>query len=289
MDWLNAQWLTQYWMPLAIALVLGFILGWLLTGLSPRRKNAAYEQQLADLESKSKKTERDLTDARKQVDSLKAASASTESTLNDVRTKYTAAQSDLQKVGEEKATLETDLQSRNIELADLKMQIALLQDQYDKTKSSATGEVHDLAGEVDGLKTQVVALTTERDAVTSELAAVRNSSDSALHSLSAKDAALNEAYQRAVNLQRALEDREATMTAAQAELAKTKVDVAALSSIKAELENRLQNARGEVASEMATLTSTMIKMKEEQLATANIRIAELTNELNAAKQVAAAG
>jgi DNA repair exonuclease SbcCD ATPase subunit len=118
---------------------------------------------------------------------------------------------------------------------------------------------------------------------------VRSNSDSALHSLASKDAALNEAYQRAVNLQRALEDREAALTSAQSELATLKVDVSALNSIKAELENRLQSARGDVASEMATLTSTMIKMKEEQLTTANARVAELMNELNAARAAQAAG
>jgi hypothetical protein len=46
MDWMSVQWITTYWMPLLIAVVIGFILGWLFTGLSPRRKNAEYEAQL---------------------------------------------------------------------------------------------------------------------------------------------------------------------------------------------------------------------------------------------------
>jgi polyhydroxyalkanoate synthesis regulator phasin len=56
--------------------------------------------------------------------------------------------------------------------------------------------------------------------------------------------------------------------------------VAALSATKADLEDRLQKARGEVASEMAALTSTMIKMKDEELLAANSRIAELTRQLH---------
>lgn len=289
MDWLNMQWVSTYWMPLVIALVIGFILGWLLTGLSPRRKNGEYEAQLAELESKSKKTERDLTDARKQLDSAKAATASTESTLGEVRKQLSSAQADAQRLTDEKAAMEADVQSSNIELADLKMQLALLQDQFDKTKSGTAAEIDQLRSNLAAATSQVAALSAERDGTAAELATVKNSSDSALHSLSTKDAALNEAYQRAVNLQRALEDREASFTAAQAELTSLRTDVSALNSIKAELENRLQSARGDVAGEMAVLTSTMIKMKEDQLSTANARIAELMSELNTLKSNQAAG
>jgi len=289
MDWLNMQLVSTYWMPLVIALVLGFILGWLLTGLSPRRKNGEYEAQLAELESKSRKTERDLVDTRKQLDSAKAAAASTESTLGDVRKQLTGAQADLQRLGDEKAAMEADVQSSNIELADLKMQLALLQDQFDKTKSSGVAEIDQLRSNLAAVTSQLAELTMDRDSIAAELAAVRTNSDSALHSLSTKDAALNEAYQRAVNLQRALEDREASFTAAQAELSSLRTDVAALNSIKAELENRLQSARGDVAGEMAVLTSTMIKMKEDQVTTANARIAELMSELNTLKSNQAAG
>ena len=97
-----------------------------------------------------------------------------------------------------------------------------------------------------------------------------------------KSSALNEAYQRAVNLQRALGDC-AALTAAQANSPACAVDVSALNSIKAELENRLQSARGDVAGEMAVLTSTMIKMKEDLLGTAQACITELTSELNTLK------
>jgi hypothetical protein len=44
-----------------------------------------------------------------------------------------------------------------------------------------------------------------------------------------------------------------------------------------------------VAGEMAVLTSTMVKLKEEQLATANARIAELMHELNDQKASQAVG
>jgi chromosome segregation protein len=296
MDWLNMQWISTYWMPLLIALVLGFILGWLLTGLSPRRKNAAYEAQIADLESRSRKTERDLTDTRKQADQLKGSAASTESALNDVRGKLSAAEASLQQVTEERAGFEADVQSRNIEVADLKMQLALLQDQFDKAKSSDAADVETLRSGLDTRVAEIAELTAardgalaERDQTAAELASVRSSSDEVMKSLASKDAALNESYQRVVNLQRVLEDRDATLAAAQAELSAVRTDVASLNSMKAELEDRLQKVRGDVAGEMAVLTSTMVKLKEEQLVTANARIAELMHELNAQKASQAVG
>jgi chromosome segregation ATPase len=296
MDWLNMQWISTYWMPLLIAVVIGFILGWLLTGLSPRRKNAAYEAQIADLESRSRKTERDLTDARKQADQYKASVADTESTLNEVRGKLSAAEASLQQVTEERAGFEADVQARNIEVADMKMQLALLQDQFDKTRSSDAADAETLQSDLDARAAELADLTAardsalaERDQTAAELASMRSSTDEAMKALGSKDAALNESYQRVVNLQRVLEDRDAALAAAQAELSAARTDLASLNSMKAELEDRLQKVRGDVAGEMAVLTSTMVKLKEEQLVTANARIAELMNELNAQKASQAVG
>ncbi len=296
MDWLSMAWISTYWMPLLIALVLGFILGWLLTGLSPRRKNAAYEAQIADMESRSRKTDRELADARKQADTLKGSVASSESTLTDVRGKLTAAQAELQQASEERSSFEADVQSRNIEVADLKMQLALLQDQFDKSKGSGAATADSLREELDALRSEIDArteenkqLSSDRDGVYAELASVRTRTDDALQSLSSKDAALNESYQRIVNLQRVLEERDVALAALQAEASTLRTDVKSLNSMKTELEDRLQKARGDVAGEMAVLTSTMVKMKEDQLATANARIGELMNELNAQKANQAAG
>jgi chromosome segregation ATPase len=176
------------------------------------------------------------------------------------------------------------------------MQLALLQDQFDKAKSSDAADVETLRSGLDTRVAEIAELTAardgalaERDQTAAELASVRSSSDEVMKSLASKDAALNESYQRVVNLQRVLEDRDATLAAAQAELSAVRTDVASLNSMKAELEDRLQKVRGDVAGEMAVLTSTMVKLKEEQLATANARIAELMHELNAQKASQAVG
>lgn len=289
MEWLSMTWISANWMPLVVALVLGFILGWLLTGISPRRKNTAYEAQISDLEGRSRKSERELTDVRKERDGLKTTVAAGENSLNDVRSKLTTAQADLQKLGEEKSAFEADVQSRNIEVADLKMQLALLQDQYEKTKNGASAEAESLRATLQNRADEVTALTADREALQAEVAAVKSAADQAMQSLSSKDAALNESYQRVVNLQRVLEDRDAALAAAQSELSVLRTDVSSLNGIKAELEDRLQKARGDVAGEMAVLTSTMIKMKEDQLTMANVRINELMNELSAVKASQAVG
>ena len=301
MDWMNMGWVSTYWMPLVIALVLGFILGWLLTGLSPRRKNSAYEAQIADLESSTRKRDRDLADARKESDRLKSSVSAGENSLADLRTKLSAAEAEAHKLSDERAAFEADVQARNIEVADLKMQLALLQDQAEKSKGAAAADMQSRAQEVSSLRDQWAEeskrlsaeldakLNSERERMGAEVASAKQSAEQALQAVSAKDAALNETYGRIVNLQRVLEDREAALAAAQAELTTLRTDVNSLKGIKAELEDRLQKTRGDVAGEMAVLTSTMVKMKEDQLTMANVRIAELMNELNAAKTGQAVG
>lgn len=289
MSFLNPQWLAANWLPLVISLIIGIILGWLFTGISPRRKNKEYEAQIADMEAKSRKTERDLSDAKKQADSLKSSAAATESSLAETRKQLATAQNDLQAAVDQRVAIEADVQTRNIEAADIKMQLALLQDQFDKSKSSAAAEIDSLRNDLAAAQAKVNELSKDVGASEADLQAVRSSSESALQSLASKDAALNEAYQRVINLQNALDSREGALNAAQAELQSLRTEVAALNLVKGELEARLQHARGDVAGEMAVLTSTMLKIKEDQLMTANARLAELNNEISALKTSRAAG
>lgn len=289
MDWMNMQWITTYWMPLLIALVIGFILGWLLTGLSPRRKNAEYEAQIADMQTKSRRTERDLADARKQGDSLKSDVANGQAAADDLRKQLAAAQDQINGLAEQKDSIDADLQNRNIELADTKMQLAMLQDQVDRAQSAASNEFEDLRARYESAVAENSGMRSALDAAQGQLTKVTADASSTAETAAAREIALNEAYQRAVNLQRVVEDRERTLVETQAELDKVKTNVAALAAAKTELEDKLQRARGDVASEMAALTSTMIKMKDDALGSANIRIAELTKQLNELQSKQAAG
>jgi len=289
MDWMTVPWVSTYWMPLLIAVVVGFILGWLLTGLSPRRKNTEYEAQLADLQSKTRRTERELSDAKKQADTLKGDVSRAAGAADDLRQQLNAVQEQLAGAIDQKDTLEADLQTRNIELADAKMQLAMAQDQSDRAQSSAAAELEDLRARYEAAVGENSQMREAYDASQSKVSAIAAEATTANESAKAREIALNEAYQRAVNLQRLIEDRERALIDAQTELDSSKAMVAALSASKTELEDKLQRARGDVASEMAALTSTMIKMKDDSLTAANSRIAELSKLVNELQSKQAVG
>jgi len=289
MEWMNMQWITTFWMPLVIALVIGFILGWLLTGLSPRRKNAEYAAQIDDIQAKSRRTERDLVDARKQVDSLKSDIANGQTTADNLRRQLAAAQEQANTLSEQQDGIDADLQSRNIELADAKMQLAMLHDQVERLQSTASNEIEDLRARYEAAVAENTSMRNALDTAQGQLSKVQADANSTAETAAAREIALNEAYQRAVNLQRVIEDRERLLVETQSELDKVKSHVSALAASKTELEDRLQRARGDVASEMAALTSTMIKMKDDALSSANVRIAELTKQLNELQSKQAAG
>ena len=289
MDWMNVQWIMTYWMPLLIAVVVGFILGWLLTGLSPRRKNAEYEAQLADLQSKSRRTERDLSDAKKQADTLKGDVSRSAGVADDLRQQLNAAQEQAKSVAEQKDLFEADLQTRNIEVADAKMQLAMLQDQSDRAQNSLAAELEELRVRYEAAVRENSQMREAYDGAQVKVAAVTAEANSAVESSKAREIALNEAYQRAVNLQRLIEDRERALLDTQAELDSAKTMVTALGASKTELEDKLQKARGDVASEMAALTSTMLRMKDDSLTAANSRVAELTRLVNELQSKQAVG
>jgi len=289
MDWMNMQWVTENWMPLLIVLVIGFVLGWLLTGLSPRRKNADYAAQIADMQTKSRRTERDLVDARKQMDSLKSDVVDGQTTSDNLRRQLATAQEQVNTLSEQKDSIDADLQSRTIELADAKMQLAMLHDQLDRAQSTVSNEIEDVRARYEAAVAENTSMRNALDVAQAQLSKVEANANSATETAAAREIALNEAYQRAVNLQRVVEDRERTLVETQVELDKANASVSALTASKTELEDRLQRARGDVASEMAALTSTMIKMKDDALSSANARIAELTKQLNELQSKQAAG
>ncbi|HNS01698.1 MAG TPA: hypothetical protein PKM78_04880, partial [Anaerolineae bacterium] len=184
-------------------------------------------------------------------------------------------------------------------------QIAALQADLDATRSQKdaldasflerSGELDQQLSLTDQLRSDYASLFAqfeqaqqERDAyratletTTQELSATRNDLASSADALANKEVALNEAYLRAVKLQRELMEHQSLLAATQTDLADLRRDVASLSSLNSDLEGKLQNARGEVAGELALLTSTMLRMKEESLNQANHRIAALTAELEA--------
>lgn len=280
MDWMSLQWITVYWMPLLIAVGIGLILGWLLIGLPAQRRNGELEERIAEHQSKNRRTERELMDARREIENLNREVSRVAAERNELRNQLSAAQEELKTSIERIEALQADLQSRSIEVADVKMQLAMLHDQLDRTQSNAANELEELRARYEAAVLENKQLRETLDAIQSRLSALEAEAGVSAENERAREAALNEAYQRAVNLQSLLEESERARAELQAELDSLKATAAALSATKTDLEDRLQKARGDVASEMAALTSTMIKMKDEELLAANTRIAELTRQLH---------
>lgn len=280
MDWMSLQWITVYWMPLLIAVGIGLILGWLLIGLPAQRRNGELEERIAEHQSKNRRTERELMDARREIENLNREVSRVAAERDELRNQLSAAQEELKTSVERIEALQADLQSRSIEVADVKMQLAMLHDQLDRTQSNAANELEELRARYEAAVLENKQLRETLDAIQSRLSALEAEAGVSAENERAREAALNEAHQRAVNLQSLLEESERARAELQAELDSLKATAAALSATKADLEDRLQKARGDVASEMAALTSTMIKMKDEELLAANTRIAELTRQLH---------
>ena len=123
------------------------------------------------------------------------------------------------------------------------------------------------------------SLSMNLESTAVELAKVKETLTGSEQTLGNKEVALNEAYLRAVKLQRELMEHQTLLAETQTELAEARRNLSSLSTYNSDLEGKLQNARGEVAGELALLTSTMLRMKEEALNQANQRNAALTAEL----------
>ncbi len=293
-----ATWLSTYWQPLLIGAVLGFILGWLVLYLPLRGRVKRHEAETAELYSKLASSDKALKEARQSADDLQAELSAQQIRFNTVQGQVGTLQADLEAIKSQKDALDASLLERS-------SQLDLVRAGYEDVSThnaSLDAELVERANEIEQLKglneqlradyaslfAQLEEAQQERDALKSNLEALSVDMESAKRELSSsadalanKEVALNEAYLRAVKLQRELMDHQSLLAATQSELAELRRDVSSLSSLNTDLEGKLQNARGEVAGELALLTSTMLRMKEEALTQANHRIAALTAELEA--------
>ncbi len=258
--WLTANW--QY--ALAIA-VIGLVLGWLITYSVMNGKNKKYEASISDLNTKMQKSEKELADTRITANNAKADLSASEVRLNTAQGQITTLQGDFDALKSQKDAVDASLMDRAQELDALKMESDALKAQYDQ------------------LLEEDAAVKANLESSSLDLANAKKELVASAESLSNKEVALNEAYLRAVKLQRELMDHQSMLAATQTELGSLRRDVVTLTSINQDLEGRLQNSRGEVAGELALLTSTMLRMKEDQLNQATHRIDALSAELDAMK------
>ena len=68
-------------LDLLIVLVIGFVLGWLLTGLPPRGRVRKAEERIAELETQARKRDGELGDVRKQLTSSQLQLSNTDEDL----------------------------------------------------------------------------------------------------------------------------------------------------------------------------------------------------------------
>jgi chromosome segregation ATPase len=272
-----STWLTTYWQPLLIGGVIGLILGWLFFYLPMRGRIKQSEVNAADLNSKLASSDKAVKEARQQAEEAQTNLTTQQVRYNTAQGQIAALQADLEATAGQKDALDASLLERSSQMDELTAQNEQLQ-----------GLTEQLRADYAGLFAQFEQAQQERDAyratletTTLDLGSVRNELAVAADAMANKEVALNEAYLRAVKLQRELMDHQSLLAATQSELAELRRDVASLGSLNSSLEGKLQNARGEVAGELALLTSTMLRMKEESLNQANHRIAALTAELDA--------
>lgn len=264
--------------PYAAGGIVGLLIGWLFTRIGWRRRIHQAEERVAELESTRRRTERESADAIEQTNRLRRTAQTAEEQLAELRSKVSALEADLTTAQEQKTAAEVSLEAHAGETADLKMQLAAQQEELEAARSAPPVNLEDAAP-----SPQQTALVAEVERLHQELSLARARAEKADQAAINKDTALVEAYARAVFLQRQSEEREAKLAAAQTELEKLHHEVAGLSNIKEEMESRIQRARADAAGELAALTSTMMKLKDDALSQANARIAELAKELEQAR------
>lgn len=267
-----STWLSTYWQPLLIGGVVGLILGWLFFYLPLRGRIKQAEASTADLSSKLASSDKAVKEARKQAEDAQTDLAAQQMRYNTSQGQIAALQADLEATASQRSALDAGLLERSQEIE----QVQGLNEQLRTDYAGLFAQFEQTQQERDAFKTNLEATGVD-------LAAAKQALSESADAMANKEVALNEAYLRAVKLQRELMDHQSMLAATQTELAELRRDVVSLSSVNSGLENKLQNARGEVAGELALMTTTMLRMKEEALTQANHRIAALTAELEAMK------
>lgn len=267
-----STWLSTYWQPLLIGGVVGLILGWLFFYLPLRGRIKQAEASTADLSSKLASSDKAVKEARKQAEDAQTDLAAQQMRYNTSQGQIAALQADLEATASQRSALDAGLLERSQEIE----QVQGLNEQLRADYAGLFAQFEQTQQERDAFKTNLEATGVD-------LAAAKQALSESADAMANKEVALNEAYLRAVKLQRELMDHQSMLAATQTELAELRRDVVSLSSVNSGLENKLQNARGEVAGELALMTTTMLRMKEEALTQANHRIAALTAELEAMK------
>jgi chromosome segregation ATPase len=283
-------WLAASWLPLLIGLVVGFILAWLIMARPASKRADEYQSSAEDYERQLNSANKTLAESRKGEQDLQASVNTLKNDLAQSSSEVAALKQDSAAWDEQLVALNNDLAAkndeltaRNGELTDLKFQFATLRTAVQQAQEAFTTQLEPLQVKVQTLSTENANLRANIEGISGDLANARADIETMTQTLANKDTALTEAYARAVRLQRDLGEQQNQVISSQSEVAALRRQVGTLSTTNRELDNRLTDARGEVANELAVLTSTMLRAKDEQLAKANATIEGLYAQLNELK------
>ena len=277
-EWLAANW----WLLAIIALAIGFFFGWLIIGRPARNRAAESEANAARAESSTKSAEAKLKDAEKSIATARQREQELQGNLGTSQADLAQANGYLGEARQEVTALESELAEQKLQLTSLRSSVQQAQDAFTNVLEPLQTKAQTLATENQNLKANIEGLSAD-------LAAARANVESLNETVASKDTALTEAYARAVRLQRDVTDQQGQLASTQTELGTLRRNVVALTNTNHELENRLQDARGEVANELAVLTSTMLRAKDEQLTKANATIEGLYAQLSELRSKRASG
>ena len=277
-EWLAANW----WLLAIIALAIGFFLGWLIIGRPARKRADEAESNVSVAESNARTAEGKLKDAQNNLAATRQRELDLQGNLSRAQADSTQANAYLGEAREEVTTLEA-------ELAEQKLQLTSLRSSVQQAQEAFTNVLEPLQTRAQALATENQNLKANIEGISADLAAARANVESLNETVASKDTALTEAYARAVRLQRDVTDQQGQLASTQTELGTLRRNVVALTNTNHELENRLQDARGEVANELAVLTSTMLRAKDEQLTKANATIEGLYAQLSELRSKRASG
>ena len=276
-----------------IAGIIGILIGWFFTRRGWRSRAEEAESRAADLAATQKREEREMGESSEQVEQLQASLKAAQDELEKMRAKASELKTEVESAHSEQSEADSvqseadsNAEARASESSDLQMQISLLQEVFDAATQNAASELEQARMEAETLAATKVALEAELSALREEVEneqgemhALRAQAEESGQAAKNKEIALSEAYDHAVVVQRQLEQREEEFGVAQSELESLRTEIAALTKTKGELEQRVQRSRSDVAGDLAVLTSTMLKLKDEALEESNARIAELTKEV----------
>jgi len=303
-SWLTIDFVAANWQPLLVALVLGYILGWLFTGIPNKRHANEAEDRSASAEARLRKSESELTAVRRESEQHKARAAQVQVDLDASTARVRELESAAVAYEEVDEDETADNAGEDVDFPDVRGALAAedvdgiaLLAEVDDEVIPYSGDEMEIdeeewkeivaleGGSEDETQTMLIPAVDPRDDPNAAFADISQAYSAVAKSpdlsgmLTSKDIALTEAYARVTTLQAELDRNDALLRTRQVDLDALRAELAAANASRHELETRLIRSREDVASELAVLASTMIKMKDDALLRADARIAALSAEI----------